>query len=86
MGVVVTNLVDALSRNNIGYPLVDVASLALLPVLAWVTWLGQRGLNAAAGDPEGRSNDRFTPLNYVFMVLGGVVLALACVGVFLPPE
>ena len=86
VGVVVTNLVDALSRNNIGYPLVDVASLVLLPVLAWVTWLGQRGLNAAAGDPEGRSNDRFTPLNYVFMVLGGVVLALACVGVFLPPE
>ncbi len=64
----------------------DIASLALLPVLAWITWLGQRGLNAAAKDPEGRSNARFTPLNYVFIVLGAVLLALACIGVMLPPE
>lgn len=86
VGLIVNNVVDALSRKNIGYPITDIASLALLPVLAWVTWLGQRGLNAAAGDPEGRSNARFTALNYVLCALGAVMLVLACVGVMLPPE
>ncbi|MFJ7140456.1 MAG: DUF4234 domain-containing protein [Pseudomonas protegens] len=86
VGLIVNNVVDALSRKNIGYPVTDIASLALLPVLAWITWLGQRGLNAAAGDPEGRSNARFTPINYVFIVLGALLLALACIGVMLPPE
>ena len=84
VGLIVNNVVDALSRKNIGYPVTDIASLALLPVLARVTWLGQRGLNAAAGDPEGRSNARFTPLNYVLCALGAVVLVLACLGVMLP--
>ncbi|MGZ0782342.1 DUF4234 domain-containing protein [Pseudomonas saponiphila] len=85
-GVILNAVLDGLARQHMGYPFVDIASLALLPVLAWVTWLGQRGLNAAAGDPEGRSNARFTPLNFVLCALGAVVLVLACIGVMLPPE
>ncbi|MGE7957917.1 hypothetical protein ACQKQA_15270 [Pseudomonas sp. NPDC089530] len=84
--VIVSNVLDALVRKNIGYPVVDLLSLALLPVHAWITFLGQRGLNAAAGDPLGESNARFTPVNYVFIVLGGLVWALALFGLTLPPE
>ncbi|MGC5703552.1 hypothetical protein J4P02_25485 [Pseudomonas sp. NFXW11] len=82
-GVIVTSVLDALSRQNIGYPLIDIAGMALLPVMAWVTWLGQRGLNAAAGDTEGRSNARFTALDYLFIVLGALLLALACAGLLI---
>ncbi|QLL12493.1 DUF4234 domain-containing protein [Pseudomonas chlororaphis] len=84
--VIVSNVIDGLVRKNIGFPLLDLFSLALLPVHAWITYLGQRGLNEAAGDPLGESNARFTPINYVFIVLGALVWALALFGLTLPPE
>ena len=84
--LIISNIIDSLVRKNIGYPMLDAVSLAMLPVMGWITWLGQQGLNAAAGDPQGQSNARFTALNYVFIVLGAVLLALACFGLTLPPE
>ncbi|QXH48590.1 hypothetical protein KSS93_12075 [Pseudomonas xanthosomatis] len=84
--MLINNVIDVLARREIGYPFTDTASLALLPITGWVTWLGQRALNAAAGDPTGRSNARFTVLNYVFMVPGALLLALACFGLTLPPQ
>ncbi|NIF18689.1 hypothetical protein [Pantoea sp. Cy-639] len=86
VAMLISNLLDALVRKNIGFPLTDAASLAILPVTAWITWRGQRGLNAAAGDPEGHGNARFSALNYVFIVIGALLLALACFGLTLPPE
>ncbi|MQA55021.1 hypothetical protein [Pseudomonas piscis] len=77
---VANNVLDSLARNNIGFPLVDIANLLLIPALAWITWLGQRGLNAAAGDLHGQSNARFTPINYLFMVLGTLLLVVVCLG------
>lgn len=79
-GVILNAVLDGLARQHMGYPFIDIASLALLPVLAWVTWLGQRGLNAAAGDLHGQSNARFTPINYLFMVLGTLLLVVVCLG------
>lgn len=84
--VLISNVLDGLVRKNIGYPTVDLISLALLPLHGWVTWLGQRGLNAAAADPLGESNARFTPINYVFIVLGVLFWALGLFGLTLPPE
>ncbi|MEN5305376.1 hypothetical protein [Pseudomonas sp. TWI628] len=77
IGMLISNLADALSRRNIGLPITDIVSLGILPITGWITWLGQRALNAAAGDPEGRSNARLTPLNYVFMAFVALVLVLA---------
>lgn len=77
---IVRNVLDSLARNNVGFPQVDIANLLMLPVLAWITWLGQRGLNAAAGDLHGQSNARFTPINYLFMVLGTALLVVVCLG------
>lgn len=76
--MLISNLADVLSRRNIGFPIADIASLGMLPVTAWITWLGQRGLNAAAGDPQGRSNARFSVLNYVFMAVAALLLVLTC--------
>ncbi|MCO7521906.1 MULTISPECIES: hypothetical protein [unclassified Pseudomonas] len=84
--LIISNIIDSLVRKNIGYPVLDAVSLAMLPVMGWITWLGQQGLNAAAGDPQGHSNARFTALNYVFIVLGAALLALACFGLTLPPQ
>ncbi|MFK3772612.1 hypothetical protein [Pseudomonas sp. NPDC089406] len=78
VGMLISNLTDVLSRHNIGFPIADIASLGMLPVTAWITWLGQRGLNAAAGDPQGRSNARFSVLNYVFMAVAALLLVLIC--------
>lgn len=86
IGLLISNLADSLARRNIGFPIADMVSLGILPVTGWIAWLGQRGLNAAAGDPEGRSNARFTPLNYVLMVLGALILVLACYGLTLPAQ
>jgi len=74
---------DGMVKRNTGYPLTDIASLALLPIQALVTFKGQRGLNEAAGDPLGASNDRLTPLNYVVMVPGVLVWALMLYGLLL---
>ncbi|MDO7902295.1 hypothetical protein ACE1YR_08310 [Pseudomonas sp. K1(2024)] len=84
--MLIATLAEVLSSHNIGLPIVELLNLGLLPVTGWVTWLGQRGLNAAAGDLEGRSNAQFTPVNYGFMMLGTLLLALACLGLILPAE
>lgn len=82
----ISMLVDVLSRSNIGFPIVDILSLGTLPVTGWIAWLGQRGLNAAAGDLEGRSNAQFTLGEYVLMAIGALFLVMACFGMTLPSE
>jgi len=83
---IISNVLDSLVRKNIGFPTIDLISLALLPLHGWVTWQGQRGLNKAAGDPLGESNARLTPINYVFIVLGVLLWALMVFSFTLPPE
>ncbi|MNJ20318.1 hypothetical protein D3C77_146510 [compost metagenome] len=84
MMVIIVNVLDTLVRENIGFPTIDLISLALVPLHGWVTWLGQRGLNEAAGDPLGESNARFTPINYVFIVLGTLLWGLILFAMTLP--
>ena len=77
---IASKVLDALVRKNIGAPLLDFINLALIPLQAVVTFEGQRGLNVAGGDPQGQSNARFTPINYVFIVIGVVLWLLVGVG------
>ncbi|MDD0973163.1 hypothetical protein [Pseudomonas fontis] len=84
--MIVAHVVGTLVRKNIGFPTVDIISLTLLPLHGWVVWLGQRGLNEAAGDPLGEDNARFTLINYVFIALGTLLWALTLFGLTLPQE
>lgn len=81
--VIVSNVIGTLVRKNIGFPVLDYINFALIPLHGWIAWLGQRGLNEAVGDPLGESNARFTPINYVFIVLGVLLWALALLGYLL---
>ncbi|OLF51950.1 hypothetical protein [Pseudomonas chlororaphis] len=64
---------DGMSKRNPDSVLLDILSLVLLLIQALVTFKGQRGLNEAAGDPQGDSNARFTPINYGFMAIGATL-------------
>lgn len=71
--LLISHGLDGMSNRHPDNLWLDIASVALLPIQALVTFKGQRGLNAAAGDPQGESNARFTPINYVFMALGATL-------------
>ncbi|AZD10500.1 membrane protein, putative [Pseudomonas chlororaphis] len=71
--LLISHGLDGMSRRDPDNLWLDIASLVLLPIQALVTFKGQRGLNAAAGDPLGESNARFTPINSVFMALGATL-------------
>lgn len=79
--------VDFLSAMDIGTPWVDLASLALLGMAVLPLWPAQRAINAAEGDPEGRSNATFTAANVAWLVLGAalwVTLLLATAVIVYP--
>ena len=59
---------------------VEIVSLALSMLVPFAMLPAQRAINAANGDPEGRSNDHLTAANWIWILLGGVLWALTLVG------
>ncbi|MBN2993784.1 hypothetical protein JWR97_23950 [Pseudomonas cedrina subsp. fulgida] len=57
-------------------------SLLGVPVCAYILSQCQGLINFAAGDPEGQSNDRFSPWNYLVIVPGVVLWCLTFLGLW----
>ena len=57
----------------ISFGFTAAAAIALIPA--------QRAVNAASGDPDGASNSRLTPANWLWLLGGGLVWLLALVGI-----
>jgi hypothetical protein len=48
----------------------NILVLLILPALGYLMSVVQKAANEVNGDPSGSQNSNFTPLNYVWMVLG----------------
>jgi len=76
------NILNRLSGKNIGSPFTDIAGLILVLVVGGLLLNVQKAINIACNDPEGKSNDRFTPLNYVWITLGTILIIFIFIGLF----
>ncbi|WP_017904276.1 hypothetical protein [Pseudomonas asplenii] len=83
---VLSNVLETLVRKNIGGSLLVVLSTFWVFAQVFITWQGQQAINFASGDVEGESNASFGPLNYLVIVLGGIVWAFALIGIFALPS
>lgn len=82
IGTLLSNILGRLGGENIGSPFTDVASLATVPVLAYLALPAQKAANAASGDASGSSNANLTGANWVWMILGGLIWALSLFGLY----
>ena len=80
--VLLSSILSQLSSRNIGSPITDVASLAAVPVLAFLALFAQKAANVASGDASGSGNADFTGANWVWMILGGLFWALTLFGLY----
>jgi hypothetical protein len=55
----------------------------VLPISGWALWQTQRTINVVCGDPDGDSNSEFTWANYAWMLLGGLLWAVAIWGIYI---
>lgn len=82
--MILSSVLDRLSRKSIGSPYTDIASLVILaPWLAQLLDV-QQMINISCGDRAGESNVRFTKANYAWITLGVIFWILIGIGLFLP--
>jgi hypothetical protein len=84
LGMIAGAIFDRLARNEVGSPVTDLLWLASLGAVVTCKWHIQRAANAACGDPDGRTNSRFTAGNIVWLVLGAVFWLLIVIGLLMP--
>ena len=77
-----SNVLDRMSTREFGSPVTDLLAFLIVPVVAWSLLPAQRAINLASGDPEGRSNERFTLANMAWMAFFGLIWAAALVGLW----
>lgn len=72
---------EVLERMTIGQPYAQLLGLGLVFWIFRVIAHAQVGLNLAAGDPQGATNQKLTSANYVWILAGALVWLLTVVGV-----
>ena len=80
--LLVETVVERLSAKDIGSPMTDVASILLLPVLAWPLYRAQLAANAACSDPQGTGNSQFTLINWLWIVVGVLFWGFIALGIY----
>jgi hypothetical protein len=78
--MLVSTVADRMSAREVGSPVTDWLSLVTMVIFAFPMLDVQRAANAAAGDPEGQSNARFTAANIAWTVFGLLLWALLLLG------
>jgi hypothetical protein len=73
---VALNVLDRLSARSIGSPYTDWLSFAGMVVLLFAFLKAQAMINISCDDPDGKGNDQLTGANYVWIVLGGLAMAV----------
>lgn len=77
---IISKTLDRLAFKEIGSPYTDALSLLILPFLYFALITPQRAINHSQGDPDGSSNNNFTTVNYVWIVIGIALWALSLLG------
>lgn len=60
----------------------EFISFAIFPVIVCCLYRIQVAANIACDDPKGGSNERFTPANFAWLTIGGLVWLLLIFGVY----
>jgi len=77
---IASNALDRLSFREIGSPLTDILSIAILPFFLIIILQAQEVINLSQNDRVGSSNCKFTIYNYLWILLGFVFWMLIAVG------
>jgi hypothetical protein len=77
------NLLDAAAKRVDSFAFLAEWLLVVMPLRAYVVSRSQPMINFAVDDPEALSNSRYTAWNYVVIVLGVALWALALYGVWI---
>jgi hypothetical protein len=80
--VIFENICDRLAFRDVGSPVTDLLSLAVLPFIAWVAYKAQLATNVASGDPEGESNSQLTVANFIWMFIGALLWIIILFGLY----
>ncbi|GAA5185485.1 hypothetical protein GCM10025771_41430 [Niveibacterium umoris] len=78
--LILANMMDRMSAKGLWAPYADLLSFVCIPVIALLGVQAQGAINAACGDPAGRSNSTFSKANIFWIVLGGLLWVLAIIG------
>lgn len=76
----VGSVLDRLSYREIGSPLTDILSIAIIPFSLLIILKVQDAINLSQNDRAGISNCKFTIYNYLWILLGIVFWMLIAVG------
>ncbi|MBP7369948.1 MAG: hypothetical protein KA902_00760 [Arenimonas sp.] len=79
----VSNVLNILSRIDIGTLFTDYAAILFLPVFCWTIYKAQILANKSGPDVGGLSNNKLTFLNYFWLLLGLVFWLLFLLGLFI---
>ncbi|MFT3807197.1 hypothetical protein [Arenimonas sp.] len=77
-----SNIMDRMAWRGVGSPYIDVLSLGVLPLIAFLAWQGQQAANEACEDPRGEGNRRFTAANIIWLVIGTLWWLLVLLSLF----
>ena len=84
--VILGQILDRVAASGTGWPVTSIIALAMLLPAGLSLAKAQRAANTACDDPDGQRNERLTPANYVWILLGVLLWALVLFGLTIPPE
>jgi hypothetical protein len=67
---IASQILDKMSRKDIGSPYTDLLSILILPFIYSALVKAQKAINFSQNDPEGDSNNTYTIGNYIWIALG----------------
>lgn len=82
--ILVSSVLDRMARKEIGTPLTDYLSMAMIFPLWFFYFKAQCLINETCDDPEGIQNSVLTGANYAWIAVGAVLWILAVIGLFVP--
>lgn len=81
--LVADRIASRLALKDIGSPITDLISIAILPLAGWCLFKAQQAANSACGDPTGSGNSRITAANILWMAVGALVWLLILFGLLI---
>lgn len=77
---IISSVADRFAEKFDTHPLVQLASIALLPVIAFAYLPAQEAINQCCDDPDGSSNNALTLGNYAWLSAGAIIWTIIAFG------
>jgi len=80
VSAIFSNISDRLSSESIGSPITDFAGFIFTGLMALALYKAQIAINTACDDPQGLTNNHFSPANIAWIILGIALWVLIFIG------